>query len=83
MLDFPSPMYASCGTTGKKSVPGFAVPDSVHQVKCVSPRRLPLRRTVTSAEDSAGGMSMVSAVISNLDGPEETAAGGALIGGGT
>src|ERR1700730_6197888 len=81
MLDFPSPMYASCGTTGEKSAPGFAVPDSVHQVKFVSPRTLPLRRTVTSANGSPAGTSIVSAAISNLGGPQGTAAGGDVTGG--
>ena len=48
-VDLPSPTYASCGTTAEKSALGFAVPDSVHHVKLVSPRKFPLRCTVTSA----------------------------------
>jgi hypothetical protein len=69
-LDFPSPMYASRGTTAEKSIPGFAVPDSVHQLKFVSPRKLPLRRTVTMANNSPAGTSTVSAAISTLEGPK-------------
>jgi len=61
---------------GEKSIPGFAVPDSVHQVKLVSPRKLPLRRTETSANDSAAGTSTVSEAISIFDGPDETPADG-------
>jgi hypothetical protein len=75
-LDFPSPTWASWGTTGVKSIPGFAVPDSVHQVKVVSPRKLPLRFTETWANNSAAGTSMLSAAISILEGPEETPADG-------
>ena len=77
MLDFPSPIWAACGTIAEKSTPGFAVPDSVHQVKFASPRKLPLRRTVTWADDSATGTSIVSAANSILEGPEEAAAAGA------
>src|SRR5450631_2972398 len=69
-LDFPSPMVASCGTTAEKSIPGFAVPDSVHQLKFVSPRKLPLRRTETMANNSAAGTSTVSVVISTFEGKE-------------
>src|ERR1700722_12919832 len=74
MPDFPSPTFAGCGITAEKSLPGFAVPDSVHQVKFASPRKLPLRRTVTSADDSAAGTSTKSAANSILDAPEATPA---------
>ena len=39
-VDLPSGTYASCGATAEKSARGFAVPDSVHQVKLVSPVNL-------------------------------------------
>ena len=68
-LDFPSPMYASCGTTAEKSVPGFAVPDSVHQVKLVDPRKFPLRCTLTCADGSLVPTSTVSAANSIFDAP--------------
>src|SRR5882724_3319092 len=61
---------------GEKSIPGFAVPDAVHQVKLVSPRKLPLRCTDNRANDSAAGTSTVSEVNSTFDGPEETPADG-------
>src|SRR5882757_7841950 len=76
-LDIPSPKCASCGTAAEKSVPGFAVPDSVHQVKLVSPRELPLRCTVTSADLSPAGTSTVSATNSIFEAPVGTAGGGA------
>src|ERR1700761_8763416 len=60
-------MRAICGTTAEKSVPGLAVPDSVHHVKLVSPRRLPLRCTEISAAGSPRGTSTVSAASSTLD----------------
>src|ERR1700761_5975615 len=76
-VDLPSPMYASCGTTAEKSAPGLAVPDSVHQVKLVSPRKLPLRRTVIWADGCPAGTSTVSAANSTLDAPAAALAGGA------
>ena len=77
MLVFPSPMYASCGSAAEKSTPGFAVPDSVHQVKFVSPRRLPLRCTGTCADGSPAGTSTVSVASSIFDGLEGAGADGA------
>src|SRR6202030_3792831 len=74
MPDFPSPTFAGCGITAEKSLPGFAVPDSVHQVKFAAPRKLPLRRTVTSADDSAAGTSTKSAANSIFDAPDATPA---------
>src|ERR1700728_3996888 len=68
-VDLPSPTYASCGTTAEKSAPGFAVPDSVHHLKLVSPRKLPLRCTVIWADAWPAGTSTVSAVNSTLDAP--------------
>jgi hypothetical protein len=65
----PSAMCSTRGMTGVKSRPGFAVPDSVHQVKLASPWRLPLRRTKTSAVLSAAGTSTVSAANSTRMGP--------------
>jgi len=62
-------MYASCGTTAEKSVPGFAVPDSVHQVKLVDPRKFPLRCTLTCADGSLVPTSTVSAANSIFDAP--------------
>src|ERR1700722_17683643 len=75
-VDLPSPTYASCGTTAEKSAPGFAVPDSVHQVKLVSPRKLPLRCTVICADAWPAGTSTVSAANSTLDAPAAALAGG-------
>src|SRR5258707_14609911 len=75
-LDIPSPKCASCGTAAEKSVPGFAVPDSVHQVKLVSPRELPLRCTVTSADLSPAETSTVSATNSIFEAPADAAGGG-------
>src|SRR5271167_3797737 len=60
----PSPIRWICGTTGTKSVPGFAVPDSVHQVKLIAPCELPLRRTTTRALLSPAGTSTVAAATS-------------------
>src|SRR5258708_18543066 len=87
-VDFPSPMYASCGTAAEKSAPGFAVPDSVHQVKLVEPRKCPLRWTVTCADGSLAATSTESAANSTFDAPAEAAetgraaaAGGAATGG--
>jgi hypothetical protein len=68
-LLLPSAMCSTRGMTGVKSRPGFAVPDSVHQVKLASPWRLPLRRTKTSAVLSAAGTSTVSAANSRRMGP--------------
>src|SRR5258708_1778228 len=76
-VDFPSPMYASCGTTAEKSAPGFAVPDSVHQVKLVDPRKFPLRRTLTCADGSFAATSTESAANSTFDAPAEAAEGAA------
>src|ERR1700678_3989685 len=75
-VDLPSPTYASCGTTAEKSAPGFAVPDSVHQVKLVSPRKLPLRCTVIWADAWPAGTSTVSAANSTLDAPAAALAAG-------
>src|ERR1700733_9351923 len=75
-VDLPSPTYASCGTTAEKSAPGFAVPDSVHQVKLVSPRKSPLRCTVIWADAWPAGTSTVSAANSTLDAPAAVLAGG-------
>src|SRR5580704_380616 len=68
-LDLPSAKYASCGTTAVKSAPGFAVPDSVHHLKLVSPRKLPLRRTLTCADGWPARTSTVSVAVSILDVP--------------
>src|SRR5277367_6743916 len=68
-LLLPSAMCSTRGMTAVKSRPGFAVPDSVHQVKPESPWRLPLRRTKTSAVLSAAGTSTVSATNSTRLGP--------------
>src|SRR6202046_4676607 len=75
-VDLPSPTYASCGTTAEKSAPGFAVPDSVHQVKLVSPRKIPLRCTVIWADAWPAGTSTVSAANSTLDAPAAALAAG-------
>src|SRR3984957_6350408 len=75
-VDLPSPTYASCGTTAEKSAPGFAVPDSVHQVKLVSPRKLPLRCTVIWGDGWPAGTSTVSAANSTLDAPAAALAAG-------
>src|SRR5258707_2828074 len=72
-VNFRSPMYASCGTTAEKSAPGFAVPDSVHQVKLVDPRKFPLRWTVTCADGSLAATSTVSVANSSFDAPAEAA----------
>jgi len=72
-LVFRSPMCATCGTTGTKSVPGFAVPDSVHQVKPTSPRTLPTRRTTTRALASPAATSTVAVVISIKAGFDQSA----------
>src|SRR5271155_736940 len=63
-LVLPSSMCSSFGAEGMKSVPAFAVPDSVHQVKPISPCELILRLTTTRADDSAEGTSTVAAAIS-------------------
>lgn len=76
-VDLPSGTYASCGETAEKSAPGFAVPDSVHQVKLVSPRKLPLRCTVTWADGWPAGTSTVSAANSSFDVPVGALAAGA------
>src|ERR1700722_14088616 len=75
-VDLPSPTYASCGTTAEKSAPGFAVPNSVHQVKLVSPRKLPLRCTVIWEDAWPAGKSTVSAANSTLDAPAAALAAG-------
>src|SRR5882762_10165822 len=62
-------MRSTVGITGAKSRPGFAVPDSVHQVKLASPCGLPLRRTVMRASPSVGSTSTASAAISMRIGP--------------
>src|ERR1700744_1551760 len=73
-LDLPSPICAICGMIVEKSVPGFAVPDSVQQVKLVPPRKLPLRCTEISAEVSPEGTSRLSAASSTfVDPPGATA----------
>ena len=59
--------------TAEKSFPGFAVPDSVHHVKLVSPRKLPLRCTVTCADGSSTGTSTVSAANSIFAAPARAA----------
>src|SRR6202020_1428593 len=75
-VDLPSPTYATCGATAEKSAPGLAVPDSVHQVKLVSPRKSPLRCTVIWADAWPAGTSTVSAANSTLDAPAAVLAGG-------
>src|ERR1700723_3077606 len=55
--------------TGVKSCPGFAVPDSVHQVKGASPCRLPLRWATRLAVVSGAWTSTASAANSMRVGP--------------
>ena len=75
--DLPSPIWTICGITAEKSIPGLAVPDSVHHVKVVSPRKLPLRRTAICADVSPKGTSTVSTVSSTFDDPAAATSGGA------
>src|ERR1700722_6781700 len=82
MLSLPSGICSRRGTSGAKSRPGFAVPDSVHHLKLASPCTLPLRRTVTRASRSVGSTSAVSAAISMRTGPAFAArADASLVGG--
>src|ERR1700682_3519880 len=60
-LVFPSGIRSVRGPKAAKSSPGFADPDSVHQVNVTSPRGLPVRRTGTLATCSTGEASMTSA----------------------
>src|SRR5271156_4660968 len=68
-LALPLSIRPSRGVMGVKSRPGFAVPDSVHQLKGASPRRLPLRLTTMLAVVSGAWTSTVPAANSMRVGP--------------